>query len=100
MSAPMSATAHIDVKKTADLARLRLTPEEEAGFSAQLDRILHYVSQLGGVDTSNVEPAAHPHEVFDVTRPDEPRDGFGVEAALANAPRRSGDQFMVPKVVE
>ncbi|HWB04018.1 MAG TPA: Asp-tRNA(Asn)/Glu-tRNA(Gln) amidotransferase subunit GatC [Verrucomicrobiales bacterium] len=96
----MSASAHIDVKKTADLARLRLTPEEEAAYSGQLDRVLHYISQLDEVDTSNVEPAAHPHEVFDVTRPDEPREGFGVEAVLSNAPRRSGDQFMVPKVVE
>ncbi len=96
----MSDPAHIDVRKTADLARLRLTPEESAAYSGQLDRILNYVSQLDEVDTSQVEPAAHPHEVFDVTRPDEPRDGFGVDAALGNAPRRAGDQFMVPKVVE
>jgi aspartyl-tRNA(Asn)/glutamyl-tRNA(Gln) amidotransferase subunit C len=96
----MSAPVHIDVRKTADLARLRLTPEEESAYGGQLDRILHYISQLDEVDTSDVEPAAHPHEVFDVTRADEPRDGFGVEAALSNAPRRSGDQFLVPKVVE
>lgn len=96
----MSEAAHIDVKKTADLARLRLTAEEEAAYSGQLDRILHYVSQLDEVDTSGVKPAAHPHEVFDVTRPDEAREGFGVEAALRNAPRRSGEQFLVPKVVE
>lgn len=96
----MSATAHIDVRKTADLARLRLTEEEEAAYGAQLDRVLEYVSQLDEVDTSNVEPAAHPHEVFDVTRPDGPREGFGIELALGNAPRKSGDQFLVPKVVE
>jgi aspartyl-tRNA(Asn)/glutamyl-tRNA(Gln) amidotransferase subunit C len=93
-------SAHIDVKKTADLARLRLTPEEEASYSGQLDRILEYVSQLESVDTTGVEPAAHPHEVFDVIRPDAARPGFGMEAALRNAPRRSGDQFLVPKVVE
>jgi aspartyl-tRNA(Asn)/glutamyl-tRNA(Gln) amidotransferase subunit C len=96
----MSASAHIDVRKTADLARLRLTPEEEAAYSGQLDRILEYIGQLDAVDTSRVEPAAHPHEVFDVMRPDAPREGFGVENALRNAPRRSGDQFLVPKVVE
>jgi aspartyl-tRNA(Asn)/glutamyl-tRNA(Gln) amidotransferase subunit C len=96
----MSDTAHIDVRKTADLARLRLTAEEEAAYTGQLDRILQYVSQLDEVETANVEPAAHPHEIFDVTRPDEAREGIGVEAALRNAPRRSGDQFLVPKVVE
>jgi len=93
-------SAHIDVKKTADLARLRLTAEEEAAYSGQLDRILDYVSQLDAVDTSSVEPAAHPHEVFDVLRPDAARPGIGVEATLRNAPRRSGEQFLVPKVVE
>ena len=93
-------SAHIDVKKTADLARLRLTEEEEAAYSGQLDRILEYVSQLDAVDTSGVEPAAHPHEVFDVLRPDAARPGIGMEATLQNAPRRSADQFLVPKVVE
>ena len=96
----MSATAHIDIKKTADLARLRLTAEEEAAYTAQLDRILEYVGQLDEADTTSVEAAAHPHEVYDVMRPDAARPGFGMEAALSNAPRRSGDQFMVPKVVE
>jgi aspartyl-tRNA(Asn)/glutamyl-tRNA(Gln) amidotransferase subunit C len=96
----MSESAHIDVRKTADLARLRLTAEEEAAYSGQLDRILQYVSQLNEADTSRVEPAAHPHEIFDVTRPDESREGMGVAAALANAPRRIGDQFLVPRVVE
>lgn len=93
-------SAPIDVKKTADLARLRLTAEEEAAYSGQLERILEYVSQLDAVDTSGVEPAAHPHEVFDVLRPDTARPGFGVDAALRNAPRRTGEQFLVPKVVE
>jgi aspartyl-tRNA(Asn)/glutamyl-tRNA(Gln) amidotransferase subunit C len=93
-------SAHIDVKKTADLARLRLTPEEEAAYAGQLDRVLEYVSQLNELDTAGVEPEAHPHEVFDVLRPDVARPGFGVEAALRNAPRRSGDLFLVPKVVE
>ncbi len=98
MAAAMSA--HIDVKKTADLARLRLTPEEESAYAGQLDRVLEYVSQLNELDTAGVEPEAHPHEVFDVIRADAARPGFGAEAALRNAPRRTGDQFLVPKVVE
>ena len=93
-------SAHIDVKKTADLARLRLTAEEEAAYGGQLERILAYVGQLNELDTAGVEPAAHPHEVCDVTRADAARPGFGVEAALRNSPRRSGGQFLVPKVVE
>jgi aspartyl-tRNA(Asn)/glutamyl-tRNA(Gln) amidotransferase subunit C len=93
-------SAHIDVRKTADLARLRLTAEEEAAYSGQLERILEYVSQLDAVDTAGIEPAAHPHEVFDVVRTDAARPGIGVEAALRNAPRRTGDQFLVPRVVE
>ena len=96
----MSRAEHIDVAKTADLARLRLKPEEEAAYGGQLDRILGYISQLERADTEGVEATAHPLGLTDALREDVAREGRGVEAALKNAPKRSGDQFLVPKVVE
>jgi aspartyl-tRNA(Asn)/glutamyl-tRNA(Gln) amidotransferase subunit C len=38
--------------------------------------------------------------VYDVLRVDESRPGFTKEQALANAPKRSGDQIQIPKVIE
>ena len=96
----MTTPVHLDVRRTAELARLRLTAEEAAAFGGQLDRILGYIGQLESVDTAEVPPMAHPHDVFDVTRPDAARPGLTTDDALRNAPKRSADQFMVPKVVE
>lgn len=96
----MSDPRSIDVRDIAGLARLRLTADEAEEYAGQLGRIVQYVEQLQEVDVTGVEPAARAQDRWDVMRPDEARDGIGVEAALANAPQRAGDQFLVPKVVE
>ncbi len=90
----------LDVAYTANLARLELTEEETALFQKQLGSILDYMKQLDDVDVSGIEPTAHAAPVFDVMREDESRPGFTPDEALANAPRRVGDQFHVPKVIE
>lgn len=97
----MAETAHqINIPHIATLARLKLTAEEEAKYNAQLDGILAYIDTLTRYDLGTAEPTAHAMPVFDVLRPDEPRPGFSQEEALANAPRRVGGQFQIPKVVE
>jgi aspartyl-tRNA(Asn)/glutamyl-tRNA(Gln) amidotransferase subunit C len=100
MARAMSEAGHIDVAKTADLARLRLTPEEAESYRGQLDRILEYIGLLGRVDTTGVEPMAHPLGLTDSVRADAVVESLPVEAALANAPARVGDQILVPRVVE
>jgi aspartyl-tRNA(Asn)/glutamyl-tRNA(Gln) amidotransferase subunit C len=49
---------------------------------------------------SHVEAAAHALPIFNVFREDEPRDWFTAQQALSNAPRKTNDLFIVPKVVE
>ena len=49
-----STSQSIDVTYVADLARLRLSPEEIATFQKQLGDVLGYVSQLTEVDVSHV----------------------------------------------
>jgi predicted enzyme related to lactoylglutathione lyase len=50
---------HIDVRHVAQLARMRLTPEEEIEFGGQLDQVLGFMSQLQQLDVRGVEPTAH-----------------------------------------
>ncbi len=90
----------LDVAHIANLARLDLNEDEIATFQSQLDKILAYVEKLSGLDVDGIEPTAHAIPVFDVMRDDVARPGFGLEKALRNAPRRVGDQFGVPKVIE
>lgn len=88
------------VRWVAHLARLELTPAELATMTAQLSAIVDYVNQLQQVNTDGVEPLAHPLDVHNVFRADEPRPSLPVEAALANAPQRRGDFYAVPAVLD
>ena len=90
----------LDVRYIAQLARINLTEAEIATFQSQLDHVIQYVEQLKQVDVSGVEPTAHASPVFNVFRPDVPRDWFDAETALSNAPRQVNGLFSVTKVVE
>jgi aspartyl-tRNA(Asn)/glutamyl-tRNA(Gln) amidotransferase subunit C len=92
--------AHLNIQHTAKLARLHLTAEEEVKFTSQIEKILDYMRTLEAHDLSGVEPTAHAMPVYDVWREDEPRESFTNEQALANAPRKSQGQFLMPRVVE
>jgi aspartyl-tRNA(Asn)/glutamyl-tRNA(Gln) amidotransferase subunit C len=94
------ASAEIDVKYVAHLARVALTPDEEKKFGAQLGHILGYIEKLRELDVSNVEPMAHAVPLVNVTRADEIRPSLPHEDALRNAPRQAGGLFIVPKIVE
>jgi len=89
-----------DVRWVAHLARLELTEAELTTMTRQLGAILDYVQQLQQVNTGGVEPLAHPLPVQNVFRPDEPAPSLPVNAALANAPARSGDFYAVPAVLD
>jgi aspartyl-tRNA(Asn)/glutamyl-tRNA(Gln) amidotransferase subunit C len=95
----MSLTAE-KVRWVANLARLELTAPELDAMISQLNRIVEYVSQLQQLNTDGVEPLAHALEIANVFRDDEPSPSLPVDDALANAPRRSGDFYAVPAVLE
>ena len=89
-----------DVAKVAILARLRLAPGELEMFTGQLNGIVDFVAQLQELDTENVEPLAHGVEVRNVFREDVRGPSLSREQALANAPKRNAESFLVPVVLE
>jgi aspartyl-tRNA(Asn)/glutamyl-tRNA(Gln) amidotransferase subunit C len=90
----------IDVAYVAELARLELTEEEKALFQPQLESIVKYVEKISTVDIEGVEPMMHGRELVNAFREDVVRPSMSTEAALANAPKRVGDEFLLPKIVE
>ena len=88
------------VRHIGKLSRIELSDEEVRTFSGQLEAILEYIDKLQELDTSAVEPMAHAVELHNVLACDAPAAGLTTEQALANAPRRDGDFFSVPKVIE
>ena len=89
-----------EVGKVALLARLRLSPEELTLYTGQLNSIVDFVAQLQALDTTNVEPLAHGVELYNVFREDVRGPSLDREDALANAPKRNADSFLVPAVLE
>ena len=90
----------IDVGYVSDLARLELTEEEKAVFQPQLEGIVKYVEKISEVDVEGVPPMMHGKEIVNAFREDEVRPSMATETALANAPKRVGDEFLLPKIVE
>ncbi len=88
------------VRHVAELARLKLTDEQVGQFTRELSAILDYVAQLNEVDTSQVEPTAHPLPLRNVVRDDRPAPSLDPAIALANAPQSEKTFFRVPKVLD
>lgn len=88
-----------DVEKVAQLARLELGEEELEKLATDLTAIVGYVETLEKIDTSGVEPQTQFISAENVFREDEPRDSLPREQALKNAPRKTNEFFLVPKVL-
>ena len=93
-------TPKIDVAYVAELARLELTDEEKSVFQPQLENIVKYVEKISAVDVADVPPTLNGREIVNAFREDVVCPSMDREEALANAPARTGDEFMLPKIVE
>ena len=87
------------IEWVADLARLRLSPEEERLMEAQLGRILAYMDILGELDLEAVPPTAHTLGYTNVAREDTIRDSFDIAVVRALAPEWKDDHVVVPRIV-
>lgn len=88
------------VRKVARLARIAEPEDRLEGLAAELNSIISWIEQLGEVDTSGVAPMTSAVHVALPMRDDVVTEGGDPEVVLSNAPKRSGDFFVVPKVVE
>ncbi|MDD3289003.1 MAG: Asp-tRNA(Asn)/Glu-tRNA(Gln) amidotransferase subunit GatC [Alphaproteobacteria bacterium] len=88
------------VNKIASLARLKVPVEEQPKVLQELNGILDWIAQLNEADISGVEPLTSVNDLFLRLREDVVSDGGDSESILANAPAKTADFFIVPKVVE
>ena len=83
----------------AELARLRLDPDEEKQMETQLGKILDYMDILEELDLDNVPPTAHTLGFTNVTREDDPKKGFDNSVIAGLAPSWKDDHVVVPRIV-
>jgi aspartyl-tRNA(Asn)/glutamyl-tRNA(Gln) amidotransferase subunit C len=95
----MASLTRADVEHVAYLARLGLTEEELARLEGQLNHILDQYAKLAELDTDAIPPTAQVIELENILREDIAAPSLPAEDVLANAPRRSGDLFVVPAIL-
>tara|TARA_B100000073_G_scaffold347982_1_gene364351 strand:- start:746 stop:1039 length:294 start_codon:yes stop_codon:yes gene_type:complete len=88
------------VKKVAELARIRLNDEEIIYHSEQLEKILDYINQLQQIDTENVPCTTRAVEVVNKFRNDKNSNYENKNDLLDLAPSREADYFKVPKIIK
>ncbi len=89
-----------DVEYIAKLARLEFTDAEKEKLVLHLNEILTYMTKLNKLDTTDIEPLSQVLDLRNVFREDAVRKSLPREEALKNAPDRTEEFFLVPKVIE
>jgi aspartyl-tRNA(Asn)/glutamyl-tRNA(Gln) amidotransferase subunit C len=88
------------LEKLAHLARLEFDEKKAEEMLNDLNKMVDWVDKLKEVDVEGVEPlTTMAHEPCPLAE-DIPQPPLDRETALKNAPRREGNFFSVPKVIE
>lgn len=89
-----------DVEYIAYLARLAIDPEAAPHYARDLSRILELVEQMNRVETTGIEPMAHPLDAIQGLRQDEVRETDQRERFQSGAPQVEAGVYLVPKTVD
>jgi len=89
-----------DVRQIAHLARLAVDDQRLPEHASNLSAILEFVEAMSAVDTSNVDPLAHPLEMRQRLRPDEVSEDNQRELFQGIAPAVEDGLYLVPRVIE
>lgn len=88
------------IKYVAELARIHLDDRDLEYFTGQLGRILEYVEKIKRIDIENIEPTSHALFLKNVFRDDKVTPSLLPEEVISNAPLKSNNFFIVPKIIE
>ena len=89
-----------DVEKIAHLARLGLNDADIPRTTEALNSILGLIDQMQAVDTTGIEPLAHPLEASQRLRADVVTESNHREAYQSIAPAVENGLYLDPKVIE
>jgi len=89
-----------DVEKIAHLARLGLNDADIPRTTEALNSILGLIDQMQAVDTTGIEPLAHPLEASQRLREDVVSEVNHRDSYQAIAPAVEDGLYLVPKVID
>jgi aspartyl-tRNA(Asn)/glutamyl-tRNA(Gln) amidotransferase subunit C len=89
-----------EIEKLAELARIRIAPEELPAVTSGIASILALVDQMQSVATSGVEPMANPLNASQRLREDRVTEVDQRDEFQAQAPATEDGLYLVPKVID
>tara|TARA_B100001250_G_C19322922_1_gene581257 strand:+ start:286 stop:573 length:288 start_codon:yes stop_codon:yes gene_type:complete len=89
-----------EVQKIALLARLAIGDEDITSISKELTDIVELIKTMNSADTTDIEPLAHPLDLFSRLRKDEVTETNQRENFQANSAETKDGYYLVPKVIE
>lgn len=89
-----------DVENIAHLARLAIDDADIPNYANNLSSILELVEQMNAIDTTDVEPMAHPLDAVQRLRKDDVTEQNRREHFQQVAPLTEAGLYLVPKVIE
>ena len=93
-----------DVQRIAHLSRLELTRAEAEAVLPQLQAVFSLVEEMQAVDTTDLEPLAHPilflRNLAQPLRDDQVTESDQRTENMRSAPAQHDGYFLVPRVIE
>lgn len=87
-----------DIEHVAALARIEISPQDQAKITGQLSVILDYVEELSKAPTEEVAPIKQINGLKNISRSDEITESLSVEQVLSNAPAKENNFFKTKAV--
>ena len=95
----MNKLTPTDVKKVADLVKIKLAPGEIESYLSQLNVVLPSVEILKELNTENVQETSQTHGLKNVFRTDESLPGLDIKK-YPNKKNLKNDYFVVNRVIK
>ena len=89
-----------DVEKVAHLSRIAISEQDAENYTHDLANILSLVDQMQSVDTSAIEPMAHPMDATQRLRTDQVCETDQRDHFQRIAPATENGLYLVPKVID
>lgn len=89
-----------ELHKVAHLARLSIHAKDEESYSQALSNILNLMDEMQSIDTTGVQPLAHPMDATQRLRTDQVTESNQRDYLQKLAPATQDGLYLVPRVVE
>lgn len=98
----MAKLTKAEVVHVAQLAKLQLSEKEKEKYLKQLSKVIHFIGELGEVDTSKLEATSQTTGLENVYRADETnnKNTLTVDEALSGTDKNRNGYFTVEAILK